>query len=130
MNTCKMRQLSLPPELESAILNRIAAKEQHAAQFRFATFGSIALGSLVGSVPAFMYLLQSFSQSGMYHYSSLLISDSDGISQYWQEFLLSIIESLPVLAVVIFLSAVGIFLWSLVRAGGDIRNLRRANIAF
>jgi hypothetical protein len=64
-------------------------------------------------IAAFRYALGSFAQSGFSTYASLLSSDGSILFLYWKEFTLSIIESLPLMSMTIFLATIFALLLSL-----------------
>ncbi len=110
-----------PHGLETAILSRIRRAEKNAARTRFVLLTSLATSSLFSMIPSVTYLLNSFSQSGFYHYLSLIISDNTVLALYWKELTLSLIESLPLLGLIAFLSATAVFVWSGTKALRDAR---------
>jgi len=102
-----------PPErLLAHIQKRIAAEGRRMAHRRVFLLGGIALVSLAALVPAAQYVVKEFYRTGFYEYLSLLFSDSGSLSAYWQEFLLSLAESLPLVASIAFLSVLLTFLGS------------------
>ena len=103
-----------PPDyLLANILAAIDVKKRRAARLRLALFGSFALASLVAIFPAIQYFVAQFSQSGFYQYFSLLFSDWNLALTYWNDFVLSLAEALPVLATTTVLSVILILLGSL-----------------
>lgn len=54
-----------------------------------------------------------FADSGFFVFLSLLFSDAGTVMAYWQNFSLSLLETIPVTSLIIFLAAVIIFLESL-----------------
>ena len=113
-----------PPErLYQAILARIEVEKIRAARIRVGLLGFVALISVVAVVPIFQYIVREFAQSGFYQYASLLISDSGVLIAHWKEFMLSLVESTPILGATIFLSIIFVLLSSLRLA---IKNIRIA----
>ena len=103
-----------PPQfLLGNILAAIEAKKRKAARLRLALFGSFALTSLVALFPAIQYFIAELNRSGFHQYFSLLFSDWNLAVTYWNDFVLSLAEALPVLAIASVLSAVFVFLGSL-----------------
>lgn len=66
------------------------------------TFGYVLLGvlSLSGSVFSIKDLITESSRLGFYKYLSLIFSDSSVIATYWKEYILTLIDSLPVMSLV------------------------------
>ena len=104
-----------PAGLCEAIMARIAYAQRRAAQLRTGLFGALALASGVALVPAFQYAAQQFYASGFYDYLSLLSTDSGFILTYWREFGLSLVESLPSLALLLLLPIACALAYSLYR---------------
>ena len=100
-------------ELLNSILKEIAIRKKHRAQKRF-VFGVLTLVvSIAAFFPALQYFNSEIIQSGFYHYISLIVSDGAAILGYWQNFLLLVIESLPVFALILILAVLWIFFASL-----------------
>lgn len=103
-----------PPEyLLTQIESQITFLKQRAARIRFALFSGTTLVSLITTIVAFRYTWGSFAQSSFSAYASLLSSDSSAILLYWKEFAFSLIESLPIMSIIILLATVFTLLLSL-----------------
>ncbi len=116
-----IKTINPPQGLEASIVHQIHTLERSAARTRFAILGSLAFASFVGIIQSLSYLLQSFSQSGFYHYFSLIFSENS-LATYWKELTFSLVESLPLLGLIMFLSITALFLWSTARALRDARS--------
>jgi len=116
-----LNRLEPPQFLMGNILAAIEIKKRRAARLRLALFGSFALASLTALIPAVQYFIAEISQSGFYQYFSLLFSDWNLVITYWNDFVLSLAEALPVLAITSVLSAVFVFLGSLRLAVNQIK---------
>ena len=68
--------------------------------------------SLVGVWGSISYLFSSLYESSFVNYLSLLFSDPDVVLMYWQQFVLSLLESLPVVGMVLSLVALASLLVS------------------
>jgi hypothetical protein len=117
-----LRAVEPPAGLYAGILVRIDLAKRRSAQMRAGIFGVVALvsGSLL--VPIVQYTLQQFYASGFYDYFSLAMSDHSLVTTYWREFGLSLIESLPSLALLTLLPIAAALVWSLVRLVKNARN--------
>lgn len=62
-----------------------------------------------------------FIKSGFFDFFSLMFSDFNTIIAYWQNFSMSLLESLPVVSVIIFLFTLIIFISSLKAFSKDIK---------
>jgi len=106
-----------PPQgLYRVIHTRIAALERRAARVRLIAFGAVALTCALVLVPVMQYTLQQFAASGFDEYLSLLFADNGVALSYWREFGLSLVESLPSLALLLLLPLCAALWWSLKRA--------------
>jgi hypothetical protein len=106
-----------PPErLYGAISARIHELERRSAALRLGLFSVVALLSGIALVPAVQYALGQLYTSGFYDYFSLLFSDSSFVLAYPREFVLSLAESLPSIAVLLLIPIVFALVWSLRRA--------------
>lgn len=111
-----------PPEgLEELILKSISKERHKSAIFRLTSLGTISTASLFVLVKASISLWQSFSQTGFYDYLSLIISDGSVITTYWKEFAFLLVESLPLIGLILLLSSMTIFIWSSAKALKDAR---------
>lgn len=110
-----IKHISAPQGLEKSILMIVVKKER----FYMVLQAGLSILSFVAFFPLGSLLLQSFAKSNFYQYMSLLFSSE--IGTYWQELALSIVESMPILSIALFLSAGIVFVYSMNRA---IRNRR------
>ena len=117
-------ELKVPEALYRAVHMRISALERRSARVRAALFGFLSIVSLAALVPAVQYAAQQFYVSGFYDYATLMFSDSSLVVTYWREFGLSLMESLPSLALLLLIPIVAMLLWSLKRT------VQTARIAF
>lgn len=101
-------------ELFSVISNRISNERAHIMRRNRVLSYILAISSFIASVFMFVYTFGKLSQSGFYTYFSLMFSDMASISIYWKELSITLIESLPVISVLLLLSVFFVFLLSLV----------------
>lgn len=119
-----LRDLEPPADLFSAVLLRVAYARRRAAFFRLAARGSVIVASAMVAVPVLRYASAEFYASGFFSYLSLVFSDVPAATQYWRELSLSLIESLPSLAILMVI-AIGLALfWALRRIARDAREVR------
>lgn len=103
-----------PAELLGRILNSIQReKGLRAAKKRIAIFSLGVLGSLVAAIPVFQAAHGAVVESGFSHFLSLIFSDFGTVITFWDKFIFSIFESLPVMNVALLLAVIFIFLGSL-----------------
>lgn len=67
------------------------------------TFGYFVAGilSLSGSIFSIKNLIVEFNQLGFFNYLSLMFSDGGVIAIYWKEYTLTLLDSLPMLSIII-----------------------------
>ncbi len=107
-----MDKVKLPKSLRSNIIFGII-REEHRKAKMYLLFFTTTLGlSLVAVILSLKYLAESFYQSGFYEYLSLLLSGDGAIYSYWKELSLSLVDSMPIIGIIAFLVAVGVFVWS------------------
>ena len=103
-----------PKELFDKIMSRIH-REQKLGRIkqRIVIFSFGALVSLAAVFPAFQILKADLAASGFFTFSSLLFSDFAIVAAYWQNFALSLLETLPVMGLILFSAAILAFLGSI-----------------
>ena len=103
----------LPEGLGERIFSAIEQRRSREAKMRFVLITIIALSSSLALIPATRYLIRAFSESGFIQYASLIFSDSTAVLSSWQTFTLSLLESLPVMELIVSLSIVFVLLESI-----------------
>lgn len=117
----------LPPAgLAEAVMARVATLERRSRLLRSSLFGAATLASALVAAAAWQAVGAELARTGFYEYASLLASDGAGALAYWKELGLSLLESLPALALATLLSAGAAFLWALGRTAGELRHRRYA----
>ena len=99
--------------LHLRIAARIREKIRRAELVRRFVFGSLATASIIAMIPAVQLLAQDFYASNFYRYFSLLFSDGGAVLNAWQEFTMTLAESLPVLSIAVVLSIIFLFIGSI-----------------
>src|SRR6185437_15827244 len=102
----RIQEMPAPEGLRERILARIELAKRHSAQIRAGLSALLAVFSLAAFVPVITYTAEQFYASGFYDYLSLLLSDRTLLLTYWREFALSLLESLPSLALLLLLPIV------------------------
>jgi len=90
---------------------------------RIIIFSIGLIGSAIAFVPAFTYVRYGFVESGFYSFFSLIFSDTEVVITYWESFIQSLLETLPVVGLAALLTTVVIFLESLKLLTKDIKNI-------
>ncbi len=111
-----------PLGLYEAVLKRVADARRRAARVQLTFLAAFSCVLTALSVTALQYALAEASTSGFASYVSLLFSDS-ALVLTSRDFLLSLVESLPSLAVILVAVLVGALVWSLYRAARTARSI-------
>ncbi|MFA6520526.1 MAG: hypothetical protein WCT44_02895 [Candidatus Paceibacterota bacterium] len=98
--------------LRNNIISGIILEEYRRAKLYFFFFITTLFASVAGVAFSLKYLAESFYQSGFYEYISLMFSGDNVVFSYWKELSLSLVDSIPILGVIVFLSTLGILVWS------------------
>lgn len=111
------------PLLVPKIVAKIKLEKRKALVRQLVWSSLLSLTSLSAVVLLLINLAQTIASSGSYQYLILLFSDSSVVVNYWQELILSISESMPVLALASFLMCSLLFCWSAVKMTKGARNV-------
>lgn len=105
---------SCPPrcDLAADICRTIEIREKRNHQIKFWGYSALATVSLIGIIPALTGLSQQLSQSGFYHYVGLGFSNIGAVAEFWKQFLATIVESIPIMSIILFLALLVILGWS------------------
>lgn len=96
----------IPSErLRRHILTHISREECRRARIYVLASAAAILLSVAGIAVSVQYMLQAMRLSSSYEYLSLLLSDADIVFANWQAFTLSLLESIPLLPVLMSLVA-------------------------
>lgn len=109
-------ELALPEGLQLRVLTRLAIARRRRARVRLGVQSIVCFCSGLSLVPFAQYAGAEFYTSGFYEYASLIVSDRSAIAGSWREFIFSLIESLPSLALICIAVALVTLSWSLSRA--------------
>ncbi len=104
-----------PPEgLFEQVMNHIQ-KEQGLLRLKrqAAIFALSTTCSAIAFIPAWRIVWAGFAESGFIQFFSLLFSDFEIVVTYWQNFALSLLETLPVMSLIILFVIILVFLESL-----------------
>lgn len=108
--------------LYSRINERISHFQTIQARRRVVIYGITGIFGFIALVPALQYVSAQMMNSGLYDYLSLFISDSSYLFNNWRIALLSVAESLPVMGIVLTLTASLISTYSIKKAMPYIRS--------
>jgi hypothetical protein len=109
-----MTQPDLPRDLLANVMDQIHRQRQVAkTRNRLIVFSLGLVGSVAAFIPMIKSLIVGLNNSGFFQFFSLLFTDSKTVLAYWDNFLLTLLESLPILSLIAVLAIVLIFLESL-----------------
>ena len=99
-------------DLLGKVLSRLDKERFIVIRRRIALLSGFLVVLVLALVPAFKMVWDGINASGFTQFLSLLFSDSGVVMAYWQSFGLTLLESLPVISIVVFLAIVVSFLGS------------------
>lgn len=100
-----------PGELFDRIMSRIRAERRLLTiRRRLTLFSAIIIASAVAFVPVYQMVQAGFAESGFNEFFSLIFSDTGIVMAYWQNFILSLLETLPIMNIILLLALALIFL--------------------
>lgn len=110
-----------PPEMPDNLFEKIMRRIQKERQFsilkRRVMILSIGMIGIIGAgaafIPAFKMARTELYESGFPYFLSLIFSDFGTVVAYWQNFIMSLLETLPVMGLAILLIIILVFLGSL-----------------
>lgn len=129
--THKNKQLfstHLPPEMSDRLLSKIIGriKEERrnlSIKQRLIIFSIGLTFSSLAFMPTFRLVQNDLQISAFGQFLSLLISDGATMLIYWKNFSMTLLESLPVMSLAIFVAVIYIFVQSLKYLTLDIKNI-------
>jgi hypothetical protein len=119
----RMNRQEPPAGLLDAVMARIEKDERRRLILHFAFFGTVSAAALAGVFFAWHQLISEAAQSGFSSYISLLFSDAGLLAVYWQDFVFSLAESLPLIGLSALFASVFALLFSLRHIFRDINIL-------
>jgi len=106
-----------PKAPPSGLFGKIISRIQRERQFltmrnRLIVLSLGVVASFLAFIPAFNAVQSDFAQSGIMNFVSLLSYDFMAVIAVWNDFALSILESLPIVSITIFFTVTFVFLLS------------------
>jgi hypothetical protein len=102
-------------DLKKRILLRIEKREHRILTTKAAAFAVLLAASLFIAVYGVLEVVNDATRSGFFAFGSLFFSDFSMTVTNFSDFALSLVESFPIVATIIFLSGVLFAVWSLMR---------------
>lgn len=99
--------------LKVSIIKEIKKREIIRAVYKIAFSSAVSLTSVSVAIIFVVNVVKDFYQSGLYEYISLMFSDGTSLISYWQTYLISVAESLPIIQITVVLASILSFIWSL-----------------
>jgi hypothetical protein len=116
-----------PAYLLPKIMQAIADEKQPAIfKGKLVIFSLMAIFSVAAAVYALVLFKTGAAESGFWQFISLLFSDYQVVVTAWQNYLLSLIETLPLTSLILLLSSILIFCESIKLLSKDIKNIKLA----
>jgi hypothetical protein len=129
-NDWEKMDIEPPAGLFIKVMNRIEAEERiMLLKRRIFVFSCAIFGSTIGLIFSFNFAGNAMIDSGFGEFFSLMFSDPTIVGAYWQNFFLTLLESLPIVEITVFLSVIFLLLQFIRFLNKDIRiiNLIKAN---
>jgi len=106
-NTYQSSDIEVPADLFKKVMLRLAAEQRLSViRQRFAWAVVLLVVVLVAAIPVWRSFQLDVSQSGFIQYLSLAYYDYQMVLAYWQDFSLTLLESIPIVSTVELLSVV------------------------
>lgn len=90
---------------------------------RIVLFSSIMVISIIAFVPAFKAVQKDIIDSGFWQFFSLLFSDFSIVAVYWQNFAMSLLETIPALSLAILFLVIFAFMESFKELSYDLKSV-------
>ena len=98
--------------LRNSIMYRIEREEMKKAMYKIVFSSAVSILSAFFAIFSAINIIKDASQSGLSEYLSLMISDGYVVVSYWQTYIMSVAESLPIVPITIIIASVCFFIWS------------------
>lgn len=112
-NEYKLLEMIEPPEdLKNSIIFAVKKQESRKTAYKIAVSSILSLMS-VSTIAVFVVnIMNDAYQSGLANRISLIFSDGASIASYWQTYLLSLVDALPIMPISIIVASLSIFVWT------------------
>jgi hypothetical protein len=105
-----LNQIEPPAELLNKVFVRLKYEQKKARIKIFVLFSVGILGSVFVFIPMLIGTIAEIRQSGFANIFSLVFSDFQAVIMVWDDFLMSLLETLPIIHFAILFASVYIFL--------------------
>jgi len=110
--------------LKTSIFSKIRALEMRKTINKVVLSSFFSLVSITSIVFFVINIINDASKSGLSQYLSLIFTDGKIIATYWQTYILSVVESLPIIPIAIVVASISVFVWSLNNFLKNIKNTK------
>lgn len=108
-----LNQIGPPTELLNKVFSRIKHEQKIARIKKIALFSIGTLSSISVSIPMIISTVAEIQRSGFVYIFSLIFSDFQVVISIWDGFLLSVLETLPMVHFAILFMSIYVFLGSI-----------------
>lgn len=100
-------------DLKVSIIKKIKREELKRSILKIGLSSFVSLGSAVSVVFLLVNIIKDYYRSGLSEYVSLMFSDGSALVSYWQSYVMSLIETLPIFTITLVLISIWILTVSL-----------------
>lgn len=119
---------AVPKELLGRILSRIESEKRFMAiRTKILWLSAFSIASLPLIIFSWINFQAGASESGLFQLTSLAFTDFSVIVSHYQDFILSVAEALPILAMVGFLAGILVFVESILALARDFKFVYKLN---
>lgn len=104
--------IDAPSNISATVISRIHRKRLIRSRLVFLYSSTGMLASIATCIVVLRHIMDTAYKSGLNSFLSFFLSDYTAVMSYWQEFAVSVAESLPTLALFILFVALASLLWS------------------
>lgn len=110
--------------LKSSIISAIKREETKRTIYKIAFSSLTSMISVFIATVSVFNIIKDAHQSGLSEYLSLIFSDGVLLASYWQTYVMSVAESLPIIPITIVVASIGVSVWSINKALLGLKNTR------
>ena len=119
----QLEKQPLPVDLFEKVVLKIDKQQLFKARLKLVSWLLVLTVAIILLVPAIGLFRNSLIESGFDKFFSLLFSDFKVVSVYWQSFVLTLLESLPIMSLVACLAIVLVILEALKFSTKEFKNI-------
>ena len=108
--------------LSDNVWSVIERKNTYISRLKIFGYTSLSILSLFGSVFSIKSLIEQFTKLGFFDYLSLAFSDIGIIAKYWKEYTLTLVDSLPIVSLILSFFLLFVLFISIQRVSCQFKN--------